>query len=547
MGGTDMKKYITLIVASLMALTSMSQRISVDDEREFYGKALQLLKDYAKCASVSDDEKEYRFGDLFDKRMHICNDLMSLSHEDTLSVDEYVEILRAAKNVTVVVKDIEKVGPVKKNGNAWVFPIVFKKGISYSKDGIWFDSHDWFGQYYPLRAELSFDEVTRECRISKLEADFAKGWLSFDKESCWVLQRADTLDMDDNLNHKLNVRNRKRDNKLTVNGKSIRWNLLSQVLLKKDDVVRYNGSEVELKELSNIDGIRIYRANYNDKSFRVRANMGYSLSDFNQLTDANSLISISENKEMSFGVDFGFVFPTTSKFYFGVFSGLNMSSNNFTMNLGSTVGSEITDIKECTADEDGDTYTRHYVLKGTGVSQQLKATNLTIPVYGDLEYQLTPLLSAYADLGVLIRMSSGTWSAHIDGYETSGIYSQSQYGGVEIKGDVNLNGFGSWGPRDMDVDDEGMAKSMAIHALAGLGLRLNLNNSFALDAGVQYLTGGKSWKMNSDKKYIFDYTRPLDATTAKDKAQGDRVNLLRQSSGIKSGAFRVTASLIYKF
>ena len=162
---------------------------------------------------------------------------------------------------------------------------------------------------------------------------------------------------------------------------------------------------------------------------------------------------------------------------------------------------------------------------------------------------MTPLRSACADLGVLIRRSSGTWSAHIDGYETSGIYSQSQYGGVEIKGDVNLNGFGSWGPRDMDVDDEGMAKSMAIHALAGLGLRLNLNNSFALDAGVQYLTGGKSWKMNSDKKYIFDYTLPLNATTAeeKEKAQGDRVNLLRQSSGIKSGAFRVTASLIYKF
>ena len=90
---------------------------------------------------------------------------------------------------------------------------------------------------------------------------------------------------------------------------------------------------------------------------------------------------------------------------------------------------------------------------------------------------------------------------------------------------------------------------MSIHALAGLGLRFNLNKSFAFDAGVQYLTGGKSWKMNSDKKYIFDYTLPFDfdATTAEEKAQGDKVNLLRQAGGIKAGAFRVTASLIYKF
>lgn len=537
-----MNKYITLIVASLMALTSMAQSITIEDEREFYGKAFLLMNEYAQSASVSDEEEEYRFRNLFmDDETRICNDLMSLSYNKKLTVDEYVSILQDAQRVKVVVKNMKKAGPVEDNEDAWVLPIAFEKGISYSKGGTQFDSYVYFGEYYRLRAELSFNKDTRECHISKLEADPQYKWLPF-PERFDVLQRT---------NEDENRRNYKRDSKLTINGREISWNLNGQVILHDGDKVKYNNSNVELEIItSDKDGGTKYRANYNDKSFRVRANMGYSLSDFNQLADvgANSPIHVSESKEMSFGVDFGYVFPTTSKFYFGIFTGLNMSSNNFTMNLGSTVGSEITDIKECTADEDGDTYTRKYVLKGTGVSQQLKATNLTIPVYGDLEYQLTPLLSAYADLGVLIRMSSGTWSAHIDGYETSGIY-YSQYGGVEIKGDVNLNGFGSWGPRDMEVYEEDMENAMTIHALAGLGLRLNLSKSFAFDAGVQYLTGGKSWKMNSDKKYIFDYTLPLNATTAeaKAKAEGDRVNLLRQSSGIKSGAFRVTASLIYKF
>lgn len=541
-----MNKYITLIVASLMALTSMAQSITIEDEREFYGKAFLLMNEYAQSASVSDEEEEYRFRNLFmDDETRICIDLMSLSYNKKLTVDEYVSILQDAKRVKVVVTNMKKAGPVEDNEDAWVLPIAFEQGISYSKGGTLFKSHVYYGEYYRLRAELSFNKETRECHISKLEVDPQYERLPQFPDSFVVLQRT---------NEDENRRNYKRDDKLTINGQKIDWNEYGQVILQKDDKVKYNNSKVELEEIpSDKDGGTKKRANYNDKSFRVRANMGYSLSDFNQLADvgANSPINVSESKEMSFGVDFGYVFPTTSKFYFGVFTGLNMSSNSFTMNLGPTVGSDIFDITkivECTADEDGDSYTRKYVLKGTGVSQQLKATNLTIPVYGDLEYQLTPLLSAYADLGVLIRMSSGTWSAHIDGYETSGIY--SQYGGVEIKGDVNLNlnGFGSWGPRDMEVYEEDMENSMTIHALAGLGFRLNLSKSFAFDAGVQYLTGGKSWKMNSDKiSSVFDYSLPDGATTAEKKAQGDKVNLLRQAGGIKAGAFRVTASLIYKF
>lgn len=542
-----MKKYITLIVASLMALTSMAQSITIEDEREFYGKAFLLMNEYAQSASVSDEEEEYRFRNLFmDDETRICNDLMSLSHNAKLTVDEYVSILQDAQRVKVVVKNMKKAGPVEDNEEAWVLPIAFEKGISYSKGGTQFDSYVYFGEYYRLRAELSFNKETRECHISKLEADPQYKLLPFPVHFK-VLQRT---------NEDENRRNYKRDSKLTINGREINWNLNlnGQVILHDGDKVKYNNSDVELEEItSDKDGGTKYRANYNDKSFRVRANMGYSLSDFNQLADvgAESPIHVSESKEMSFGVDFGYVFPTTSKFYFGVFTGLNMSSNSFTMNLGPTVGSEITDIKECTADEDGDTYTRKYVLKGTGVSQQLKATNLTIPVYGDFEYQMTPLLSVYADLGVKFQLSSGTWSAYIDDYETFGTF--DDYNNVVIKGGpngekLNLNGFGEWKGREMEVDEEGMEKSMSIHALAGLGLRFNLNKSFAFDAGVQYLTGGKSWKMNSDKiSSVFDYTLPLDATTAEDKAEGDKVNLLRQAGGIKAGAFRVTASLIYKF
>lgn len=538
-----MKKCILMIVASLMAIASKAQTISVEEERGFYQKVYALFTEYAQSASLSDEAEQYTFRKLFaNGEMLICNDLMSLDYSDKLSVDEYISILQDAKSVKVVVRNIKKDGAVEDAGDAWVVPIAFEKGMSYSKSGTLFSSFDYFGKYYRLRAELSLNKTTGECYISKLEADPQHEWLRF-PETFVVLERTREDD---------NKRNYKRDSKLTINGQEINWNLYGQIILHVDDKVKYNNSLVDLEIITaGKGGGTKKRAKYNDKAFRVRANVGYSLSDFNTLADIqnDANISVSDNKEMSFGVDFGYVFPSTSKFYFGIFTGLNMSSNNFTMNMAPDVESNITDIEDCTADEDGDTYTRHYVLKGNGVSQKLKATNLTIPLYGDFEYQMTPLLSVYADLGVKFQLTSGTWSAYIDDYETFGTF--NEYNNVVIKGGpngekLNLNGFGEWKGREMEVDEEGMEKSMSIHALAGLGLRFNLNKSFAFDAGVQYMTSGKSWKMNGSKG-IFDYELPVSATTPEEKAKGDKVNLMRQTSGLKNGAFRVTASLIYKF
>lgn len=529
-----------MIVASLMATASKAQVITIEEERDFYQKVFALFNEYAQSASLSDESEQYTFRKLFaNGDLKICNDLMSLNRDSMLTVDNYINILQDAKRVKVVVRNLKKDGPVEDNGDTWVLPIAFEKGISYSKSGTLFNSYDFFGEYYRLRANLSLNKYTGECYISKLEADPKYNWLSF-PEHFRVLERTREDD---------SKRNYKRDSKLAINGRDISWNLYGQVLLHEGDKIKYNNSNVELEEItSGKDGGTKLRANYNDKSFRVRGNMNYSLSGFNKLSDANPEIKTPQNKEMSFGIDIGYVLPSTSKFYFGFFTGVNISSNKFTMEMAPQTTSDITDIINCTEDEDGDMYTRHYIMKGNGVSQQLKATNLSIPLYGDIEYQLTPLFSVYADLGLKLLLSSGTWAATIDGYETTGKnWNNPFYRDVEIKGDVNLNGFGSWPARNIDVDEDGMKKTMSINVIAGLGLRLNLSKSFAVDAGVQYMTGGKSWKMEDNKKCIFDYTIPAGVSEPSDKAKGDRVNLLRQTSGINNSALKITASIIYKF
>lgn len=544
-----MKKYIFILIASVMATSAMAQTITPQQEREFYQKVYALFGEYAQSASVSDEDEEYSFRKLFaNGDLQICNDLMSLSHEEKLSVNDYISTLQGAKRVKVVVRNIKKDGPVEDGGDVWTLPIVFEKSLSYSKSGTLFNSFDYFDEFYRLRAIVVLNKYGGECYIGSLEADPKYKWLSF-PEKFRVLERT---------REENNVRNYKRDSKLTVNGREIRWNLYGQMMLHDGDIVKYNNSKVELEEITTgRDGGTKLRANYNDKSWRIRANLGFSLSGFNKVVDANRAIETPKNSEMSYGLDIGYVFPSTSKFYVGLFTGVNMSSNKLTMEMAPQSNSSITDIADCTADEDGDIYTRQYTLLGKGVTQELSASNLIVPFYIDFEYQMIPMISVYADLGAKLQMTSGKWSASIDGYETSGKNWRSSnntptdYYGVTIGGDVNLDGFGSWTSRKEfnDIKDEEMENKMAINAMAGIGLRLNLSKLFAFDLGAQYVAGSNSWKIKGDKKHIFDYGLPdgYETMNAEQKADGDMVNLMRQTNGIKQNALRISASIIYKF
>ena len=101
---------------------------------------------------------------------------------------------------------------------------------------------------------------------------------------------------------------------------------------------------------------------------------------------------------------------------------------------------------------------------------------------------------------------------------------------------VDLNGFGKHAPQSIDVDEADTKKNMAFDVLAGLGVRINLNSAFAIDAGMQYIIGmNNSLEGKGKDAYLFSYDGK------------DRVNLLRMTDGIKHNALQLKASLIYKF
>ena len=534
--GEKMKKYFFSIVALMMAMSVTAQTMTIHQKREFYRKVNTLFNDYAQSASLSDESEEYTFRKLFiNNELEVGNDLMSLSREPLITVDEYVGLIQKAKRVNVTVRNIRKDGPIEDNDDVWTLPIAFEKAISYSNCGTLFSSYDYFGEYYRLRAVVSLNKGTGECYISELLLDPKYTPLKF-PENFTVLER--TLEDE-------NKRNYMRDNRLTINGRDVRWNLYGQVMLRPGDKIKYNNYEVDREVITEgkCGGTKIH-AKYSDHRYRIRPNVGFALSGFNKLSDAGENITTSNNGEIGFGVDIGYVLPSTGKLDIGFFIGVGISLNKLKMTM--EPGSE--EILNCTADEDGESYTRHYEIKGNGITQELKATDIAIPIYADFEYKITPQFSAYADLGLKIQTSSGKWSATADNYETYGIY--EGYGNIPliIKGDVNLNGFGDWSNKSFVIDETGWNSKMTFGVLAGLGVRMNITKSFAIDAGIQYVMGGKSWDGGNGKS-AFSYTLPdnYEKMSKEEKAQGDKVNLLNKTGGIKRNAIRVAASVIYKF
>lgn len=516
-----MKKYIIILIASVMATAATAQSITPQEERAFYQKVYTLVNEYAQYITVDDEEMKERFLYLFkDENVMVYNDLMSLSFEPTLKVEEYAELLHKASSLSVKVKNLRK-GQISDEGTTWTMPIEMEKSISYINTcGTLFDSETFFRKDYKLVATVAVNKQTGRYYFTSITS---KDALLF-PQNYKVLEKAD-----------------ERDNKLTVDGEIVSFNQFGQVVLRPGAKIKYLGADVD--RITDKDACdAVIHAKYNDKSFRVRVHGGFALGGFNKLSGGDNMTA-SGNGEVSFGVDLGYIFPSTGRLQVGVFAGLGISSNTLEMAYQPTGTSVITGLM----DGDGDTYNRYFEMTSGGeITQKMSATNFAIPVYADFEYRVGPELSVYADLGIKAYMAGGSNSATIDKYFVWGEYNKSEYGGTLIIGkndevlgekpEVEWEGFGGPYGGSIDVDEIDVASKTAIDVLLGLGLRYNIGKSIAVDAGVQYLTGSNSWENSATNKDIF-----------KRENGTDTVNLLRLTDGIKHSGLKANISLIFKF
>lgn len=510
-----------LLIASLMA-TAVVADVSPRVQRDFNSKAYELIKTYARASQMSDYRDKAQFFDLFDSpEIKICNDLMGLSYEPTLSVNKYAELLEAADMVNVSLREVKKEDEIVEEDGLLRMRLSFYKRISLlSPCKTLFDSYDFFGRDYHMLMTLVYYPETGECRVRELNS------------------YGDRLVFPSN--YRVLVYTDKRDNNLDINGKYFKF-LLEQKVLRPTDRLYYRGARVKEKDMKDQCDRKVF-ATYNDKSWRVRLNGGFAVSDFNKLGNSTD-INVNKNGETSFGLDFGYIFPSSSHLRFGVFAGLGLSLNNIDLSMNPS-GTDLT--IDDGYDVDGEEYERHYEGIGGGdftVKQKMSATDLTVPVYVDMEYEFNSIFSIYVDAGLKFTLPmSDDIKIENSKFKTYGIYN---YGG-ELKIEQYINNFGIHGPDSLVADKGDLSAKTTVDCLLGFGARVNITKSIAIDAGLQYQFGGNSW--TSTGKNIFSYKEDSEAK-AKDYLNPgvDGVNLMNRVGSLKHSALKANISLIFKF
>ena len=529
-----MKKYIFILIASMMATAAMAQELTEQQQRLFRRKAYETLTQYVESHSLSDDERKEAFISLFpDPSMEIYNDLLGLTVGSVLSVDEYVSTLsNNAKQIEVQVKNVTKGSPFI-NGSIWQMPITFDKRIAYTNNiGVRLDSYEYYDTNYKITMQLVMNPATGKCHIGSMEGEIASDRRPLTGTYTVLMRQSD------------------QDDRFTVKGRRVAFNNRGQMIvpgtISKSDMTYDGADDFRLRTERNDDSnVRKVYVEYVPKPFRVKLHGSFALGDFYSLEDPLAGITTpNNNSEMNFGIDFGYVFLNKKNLSIGLFAGVGISKSS--LKLEGSIPDYSYPAKGEVADMDYDEtemqdYERYYQGIGT-LSQGLDITDITIPVYLDMEYHFSRILSAYLDLGIKPYLNiNNSWSAEKATIgNIYGVYKHYNDLSLPANGEeLGLNGFGQNKHVD-NVNTSNFQIKSGIAILPGLGLRFNFMKQLGAELGIQYQTGITRWE-NEDEP-----TTKLIKYTVID---GEQMSpLLNATKGLKhNSALRLHIGIIYKF
>lgn len=537
-GGKDMKQKRLIICISFIACLSLNvfaQRSMITQQRFALDEALTTLEEYVAYATISDGEVYYSFIDLFTSpNAPVYNDLLGFSTADTMSVSTYAQRLQSGlKNKMVQIQNVNKEDVSYAEDGKWIVKLSFDKVISYlDRDGIYLASDEFYdGKSYRLTATIIYDDSNNSCKIESITGEIASKRERLG-DQYFAFKNKDP-----------------RDKQLTYQGRSLTFNRYNQALLPGSvaDVDKksffYPDASIDLRPV--VDN-RIISMNYKIRRLRLKPhfdiglNKAYSFKGGEQLT---------ENKAASnaFGIDFGYSFYNHKVFSLGVFTGVGATMSRFNLGIGPMNYAYNTN-----ADVDGDTYTRHY--DNLSLSQTYKLTDLNVPVYMDMNFQLHKIVALYIDLGVKLNFNIGskitetTGSAYIYGE-----YTQPEYGNLRLDEHWGFNGFGqtAFSEKDLLHPELQNVSGFTADLLGGFGFRITIPQTpLALDASLNYVMGlTDAVKVTSPQANLSNnITNPIVYNTISGLNSTEHVrNISEGLTAIKRQSLRLNIGILFKF
>ena len=479
-----MKNYIRYIICSLSILcfsTLYAQEMPIHEQRMFRLGVYNAIESYEW-----DKSNESKFMNLFlSEDIEIYNDLLGLSTAPTLSVSDYVRILRdKAIAVNMAIRNVN-IGPIYEDGGMWCIDVDFEKRMRYyNTNELLLSSEVYYGKYYNMRATFVLDS-DKQPKITKLEGQIDSNREPL-PENYFAVRR-------------LKINSKKhgeifepRDTMVLCNGNRLDFikddNIVYALVpttVEKAKFVYSRDNDIRIKLLPDKKEKGMYNLRYKPTHWRLKLRSDFTLGDYYNFEIEHKDDIVTKSSSNEFALELGYVFPSSKKLKVGLFFGAGIAMNKFELGFDSWDYSSLTN---GSADVDGDKYTRHYSLKN--FKQEYSTMDVIAPVYLDFEYRFSKWFSMYVDLGAKAYYNLEAEVGTLYGeYSTYGVY--SQYDNLRLDYQSGINGFtenGVLGDGNI-INNVLEPEEFTFDAFGSLGFRVGITKNLQLGCGATYQMG----------------------------------------------------------
>lgn len=532
-----MKKIIKTIIALMSLAPVFTAAAAVPDNTELRHAnlaALSLVQSYGSNVTVSTDEKEELFRNLFkDGNTQVYNDLLGLapSRSKTVSVDEYVKLLKDVNGTLVDIRNIRS-GAVEDGGDCWLMTVNFDKSMFYVlRSRAILRSSDYYGVDYKMTAQIEVaKDSTHTSVFRSIDGKIDSKMPPLEPEFRYLVPSE-------------NKKDRKRDTLVTVNGKPLRFNKSFQAFLPEGKLkLSYPDPDMKLKLVApDPSNPQQCKVKFTPRHWRLRPYYDMALDGAYTIDAPEGFETTSSG--MDAGLDIGYCFGSR-KFRMGIFFGAGISTGKFDI---SATGLNYNYSAYSDADMDGEDYQRYYEIERAGMS--VKTNHIAVPLYLEFEIRPSRRFSIYLHAGAKGYLNMGSKIENADASLYSyGIYPQHD----NLRMDESwLNGFGDAQMTIADYHGDEIFNSIAADAMGGLGLRLLLFGPLSLDVGATYMHTIIN-RINDDTNYdgfrpegqISQWMAPVTYTVSGGQVYS---NLLTNYCKIKTSPLRLHIGLTFKF
>lgn len=450
-----------LVVGDAYSLTS-------SEERKIRLKVVEILEEYGKYSAIDQDFEEYAesFRALFTNGDAIhYNDLNYMTHGDSMNIKEYINALSSRSSTTrTAIKNVKCNSIQEGNGKITII-CTFDKYVNVTNEcGIEFSSEFFNVGDHHLTATIIYDRETDLCLFDNISG---------------VSNRRFTLPDDYRI---LRVENNDRL-ELLYNNMPLLTNAMNQTFIPSTAKVKSKDPDIVIKMKQEDAKCHVWSVSAKAKHWRIMPHIDMGIGEALNIPKNDTDV---ETKSSSFnmGIDFGYIFPSRSVFKVGVFSGVGLSQTTIDMSLVKGNYSYTS-----YADVDGDSYMRYY--RNLSIEEGFKLTDVTIPVYLDLELHLTRVVSIFTDLGVRVGFNMSKKLDKLSGQSyVYGIY--PQYQNLYMDETWGYNGFGNQelSSNNFVEDDLSNVNGFNADAMGKIGFRFNIpGSSIAFELSGSYLFG----------------------------------------------------------